>query len=248
MPAAAGAAEESGTLVVLDKTSLKTLTITESVSNLQRALEGRSGNWITRILPLRDSGIQRQMLPTWILVLVLIVGFIVMPAQVAEEKEKKLLLGLLQTPIGEAEWLLAKVSFGMISIVIAALLLHFLTNAGSGHGSGLSYFAFLLAGGFCFSAFGVLVGFLCQTQATARTLGVLFYLPHLLPSALADFSKTLNSVAPLLPSYQLYRPVKSILLDGGSAGDFSVELIFLLGFGFLCLLAAYLLIKKRWLM
>jgi ABC-2 type transport system permease protein len=140
------------------------------------------------------------MLPTWILVLVLMVGFSVMPSQVAEEKEKKLLLGLLQTPIREAEWLLANVSFGMISIASAALLLHLLTKIDSGPGGGLSYPIFSMAGGFCFSAFGILVGFLCQTQAAARTLGVLLYLPHLLPSALADFSRTLNSLAPLLPS------------------------------------------------
>jgi ABC-2 type transport system permease protein len=243
------AAESQGSaLVVLEKTSLQTVAIVESVSALQRSLEGKNANWITQIRPLRESGIQRQMLPTWILVLVLMVGFIVMPAQVAEEKEKKLLLGLLQTPIREQEWLLAKVCFGTIAIVTAALLLHLLTGFDFDLGGALSYLAFLLAGGFCFSAFGIFVGFLCRTQAAARTLGVLFYLPHLLPSALADFSKTLNGVAPLLPSYQFYRPIKSILLEGGVASDFPLELSFLFGFGVLCLFISYRLMKKRWLM
>jgi ABC-2 type transport system permease protein len=95
------------------------------------------------------------MLPTWILVLVLMVGFIVIPAQVAEEKERKLLLGLLQTPIREVEWLLAKVCFGTIAILIAALLLHLLTKFDFDLGAGLGYLLFLLAGGFCFSAFGI---------------------------------------------------------------------------------------------
>jgi ABC-2 type transport system permease protein len=167
---------------------------------------------------------------------------------VAEEKEKKLLLGLLQTPIREVEWLLAKLCFGTILIVLAALLLQLLTRVDLDLKSGLSYLAILLAGGICFTAFGVFVGFLCRTQATARTLGVVFYLPHLLPSALADFSTTLDGVAPLLPSYQFYRPIKSILLEGGGVSDFPLELIALLAVGSLATFLSYRLMKKRWLM
>jgi len=112
----------------------------------------------------------------------------------------------------------------------------------------LSYVAFLLAGGFCFSSFGIFVGFLCRTQASARTLGVLFYLPHLLPSALADFSQQLSSVAPLVPSFQLYRPIKSILLEGGSIADFHPQFLALFGIGLLASFLSYKLINKRWLM
>jgi len=180
--------------------------------------------------------------------LVLLVGFIVLPTQVAEEKEKKLLLGLLQTPVHEVEWLLAKVLYGTILIVIAALFLHLLTKFDFDFSGGLIYFAFLIAGGFCFCSFGVLVGFLCRTQASARTLGVLFYLPHLLPSALADFSKSLSSVAPLIPSYQFYRPIKLILLEGGGSSYFPLEMLVLLGVGLCTVSLSYLLIKKRWLM
>jgi len=112
----------------------------------------------------------------------------------------------------------------------------------------LSYLAFLIAGGFCFSSFGIFVGFLCRTQASARTLGVLAYLPHLLPSALSDFSKTLNTVAPLIPSYQFYRPIKSILLEGGDVSDFPLELFSLFGVGLVTSLLSYRLMKKWWLM
>jgi ABC-2 type transport system permease protein len=235
-------------LIVLAKASFQTLAIVEGISGLQRALEGSSKNWISEIRSLQESEIQRQMLPTWILMLVLLVGFIILPTQVAEEKEKKLLLGLLQTPVREAEWLLAKVFFGTILIVIAALLLHLLMMSDFDPAVGLSYLAFLMAGGLCFSSFGVFVGFLCRTQASARTVGVLFYLPHLLPSALSDFSKTLNDLAPLLPSYQFYRPIKSILLEGGSVSEFSPELISLFGVGLIASAWSYRLMKKRWLM
>ena len=239
---------EGCALIVLAKASFQTVAIVESVSELQRALEGKSKNWISEVRSLQESGLQRQMLPTWILMLVLLVGFIVLPAQVAEEKEKKLLLGLLQTPIREVEWLLAKVCLGMILIGVAALLLHLLTMFDFALVGGLNYLAFLMAGGFCFSAFGIFVGFLCRTQASARTLGVLFYLPHLLPSALSDFSQELNSVAPLLPSYQFYRPIKSILLEGAGVSDFPLELISLFGVGLFTSFLSYRLMKKRWLM
>jgi len=100
--------QNSVVLVVLKKESLLTLSIVESFSTLQKAVEGNSINWISDIKPLQDSGIQKQSLPTWILMLVLLVSFIIMPAQVAEEKEKKLLLALLLTPMREIEWLIAK--------------------------------------------------------------------------------------------------------------------------------------------
>ena len=235
-------------LIVLEKVSLKTVAIVETLAELQGVLEGRNKNWIAEIRSLHESGIQNQMLPTWILMLVLLVGFIILPAQVAEEKEKRLLLGRLQTPIREVEWLLAKVCVGIILTSIAALFLQLLARLEFSLSGALSYVAFLMVGGFCFSAFGIFIGFLCKTQASARTLGVLFYLPHLLPSALSDFSQKLNTLAPLIPSYSFYGPIKSILLEGASAFDFPVELISLFGIGVFTTFLSHRMMKKRWLM
>lgn len=233
-------------LVVLKKESLRTLSVVEGLAALQKAVEGRSANWISDIRPLQEAGMQAQTLPTWILMLVLLVSFIIMPAQVAEEKEKKLLLALLQTPMREIEWLIAKLLLGIILILIAVLFLHGLGQFPPGNV--LGYVLFLGAGSFCFSSFGIFLGFLCRNQASARTLGVMFYLPHLLPSALADFSQKLTAVAPFLPSYLFYAPIKSILLEGAGVSNLSLEWISLLSFGLLTLLFAYLLMKKRWLM
>lgn len=238
--------QNSLVLVVLKKESLLTLAIVESFSALQKAAEGNSINWISDIKPLQEDGMQKQTLPTWILMLVLLVSFIIMPAQVAEEKEKKLLLALLQTPMREIEWLIAKLFLGMILIFIAVLSLHLLGNFG--FGNILSYLAVIGVGSFCFSSYGIFLGFLCRNQASARTLGVIFYLPHLLPSALSDFSQKLTAVAPFLPSYQFYEPVKSILLEEGRISNLSLEWIYLLLVGLLTFFFSYLLMKKRWLM
>ncbi|WDT82036.1 MAG: ABC transporter permease [Candidatus Manganitrophus sp.] len=214
-------------LIVLTKASFQTLAIVESVSALQNAVEGNRKHWISEIRPLQESAVQKQTLPTWVLMLVLLVGFMILPAQVAEEKEKKLLLGLLQTPVRETEWLAAKLFLGMILICTGVLFLHLLGRFGFDLGGGLSYAAFLIAGSFCFSAFGIFVGFLCRNQASARTLGVLVYLPHLLPSALSDFSQKLTAVAPLLPSYWFYEPIRSILLEGNRFPNFAPEWAYL---------------------
>jgi ABC-2 type transport system permease protein len=238
--------QNSLVLIVLKKESLLTLSIVESFSALQKAVEGNSINWISDIKPLQEGGIQKQTLPTWILMLVLLVSFIIMPAQVAEEKEKKLLLALLQTPMREIEWLIAKLFLGMILILIAVLFLHLLGKFDLGNV--LSYVAFVGVGSFCFSSYGIFLGFLCRNQASARTLGVIFYLPHLLPSALSDFSQKLTAAAPFLPSYQFYEPVKSILLEEGRISNLSLEWIYLLLVGLLTFFFAYLLMKKRWLM
>jgi len=238
--------QNSVVLVVLKKESLQTLSIVESFSALQKAAEGRSINWISDITPLQEGGIQKQTLPTWILMLVLLVGFIIMPAQVAEEKEKKLLLALLQTPMREIEWLVAKVLSGMILIFIAIVSLHLLSQFNPGNVR--SYVAFIVVGSFCFSSYGIFLGFLCRNQASARTLGVMFYLPHLLPSALSDFSQKLSAAAPFLPSYQFYEPVKVIILNDGRMSNPAIEWLYLLAVGLLTLLFSYFLMKKRWLM
>jgi len=238
--------QNSLVLVVLKKESLLTLSIVESFSALQNTVEGSRINWISDIKPLQEGGVQKQTLPTWILMLVLLVSFIIMPAQVAEEKEKKLLLALLQTPMREIEWLIAKLFLGMILIFMAVLLLHLLGKFNPGNA--LSYVAFLVVGSFCFSSYGIFLGFLCRNQASARTLGVIFYLPHLLPSALGDFSQKLTAVAPFLPSYQFYEPVKSILLEEGGISNLPLEWMYLLAFGLVTFFFAYLLMKKRWLM
>ena len=238
--------QNSLVLVVLKKEALITLSIVESFSALQKAVEGKTTNWISDISPLQEEGIQKQTLPTWILMLVLLVSFIIMPAQVAEEKEKKLILALLQTPMREIEWLIAKLLLGMILILIAVLSLHLMGKLNLENG--LSYACFMAVGSFCFSSYGIFLGFLCRNQASARTLGVIFYLPHLLPSALSDFSQKLSAIAPFLPSYLFYEPVKSILLDDGRITTFFWELIYLLLVGLLTFTFAYLLMKKRWLM
>lgn len=234
------------TLLVLKKESVHTIAIVQGFSALQKATEDHPPSWIAAIDAVHTGDMQRESLPTWILMVTLLVGFIIIPAQIAEEKEKKLLLGLLQTPIHEAQWLAAKVLLGMVLIVTATLLLQLLSNVWPT--DLLSYFIFILVGGFCFSAYGVFLGFLCRTQASARTLGVLVYLPHLLPSALSDVSQKLTAIAPLLPSYQLYQPLQSILLEGGSMATMSFNGLYLLLLGAVMFLFAYLLMKKRWLM
>jgi ABC-2 type transport system permease protein len=243
-----GNAQEPGTLALLvsKKESILTLAIVESFAALQKAAEGGSANWITDIKTLHSGGIQIQTLSTWILMLVLLVGFIILPAQVAEEKEKNLLLALLQTPIREVQWLIAKVITGMVLSMIAIFFLHLLGEFGIVNL--FDYIILIATGSFCFSAFGVFLGFLCRSQASARTLGVLFYLPMLLPSALSDFSEKLTTVAPLLPSYYFYAPLQAILLEDGKIANMSFELIYLLLVGSITFYFSWFLMKKRWLM
>ena len=62
------------------------------------------------------------------------------------------------------------------------------------------------------------------------------------------FSQKLTAVAPFLPSYQFYEPLKSILLEEGRISNLSLEWIYLLLVGLLTFFFAYLLMKKRWLM
>ncbi|NDU92066.1 MAG: ABC transporter permease [Ferrovum sp.] len=233
-------------LLVLKKDSLRTIAIVQTFSALQKVAEGNGRDWITDIKSLHQGGVQRETLPTWILLLVLLVGFIILPAQVAEEKEKHLLIALLQTPIHEVQWLISKLILGMFLIFTAVFFLHLLSKFDPIHL--FDYIAFIAVGSYCFSAYGILLGFLCRNQASARTLGVIFYLPHLLPSAMSDVSQKLTTVSPFLPSYQLYKPLQSILLEGGRMADMTFDWVYLFILGSLMFYFSYVLMKKRWLM
>jgi len=233
-------------LLVLKRESLHTIAMVQSFSALQKAVEKSAPDWITDIKSLYQGGVQKETLPTWILMLVLLIAFIILPAQVAEEKEKKLLIALLQTPIHEIQWLIAKLILGMILIITAVLFLHLLGQFGTAHI--FEYAAFIAVGSYSFSAFGIFLGFLCRNQASARTLGVIFYLPLLLPSAMTDVSHKLSAVAPFLPSYQLFRPLQSILLEDGRMAGMTFDWIYLFLLGSLMFFLSYLLMKRRWLM
>lgn len=233
-------------LLVLSQASRLTLALVERISGLEAALEGDRPRWLTAVRPLHASGMQQQTLPTWILMLVLLVGCIIIPAQIAEEKEKKLLLAMLQTPIHPEEWLLAKLGLGIILSLLGIIFLHLLGQFAVSNI--FSYAVVLGLGAFCFTALGILLGFICRSQAGARTLGVLVYLPLLLPPALADFSRQLTAFAPLLPSYQFYEPLRAILLENGKIAAYPLEMLYLMVIGTLCLLFSRLLLNKRRLM
>lgn len=234
-------------LTVVQQASVETLTIIQRLSALQAAAEGKGPGWIAAVRPLQTSSIKRQTLPTWILMMVLLVGFIVLPAQVAEEKEKQLLLGWMQTPVRESEWLVAKLAYGTVLMLASVVALQLMGGEPS-CAHGLSYLAMLCAGGFCFGALGICLGLLCRNQASARTLGVLCYLPLLLPAALSDMSQELRSVAPLVPSYHLYEPIRAMLLEDSGLETFTRAWISLVAIGLLACFASHRLIKKRWLM
>ncbi|MBC7712225.1 MAG: ABC transporter permease [Rhizobacter sp.] len=232
-------------LIILKKESLKTISMIEGLYSLQQTAENKK-SWVSSVTALQSTDIQKDSLPTWILMMVLLVGFVIMPSQVAEEKEKKLLVSLLQTPMREIEWLMSKIFTGMILATASILILHLIGNFHTG--INLNYILIILSGSFCFSSYGVLLGFLCRNQASARILGVIFYLPHLLPSALSDFSRKLDVVAPLLPSFHFYESIKHILFDQARIGSLGVATVYMLSVGVITFAASYFLMKKRWLM
>lgn len=234
-------------LTVVQQDSTQTLVIMQRLSALQASPAGRDQGWIAAIQSLQAATVKQQTMPTWILMMVLIVSFIVLPVQVAEEKEKHLFLGWMQTPVREVEWLAGKLVYGILLMLASVLVLHLMGQTPSG-AMGVLYLAIICAGGFCFAAMGICIGLLCRNQASARTLGLIFYLPMLLPAALSDMSAELRNIAPLIPSYYFYGPVRALLLEGGGGGRFIQSWISLVVIGLLVCYASYRLLKKRWLM
>ncbi len=233
-------------LIVKQLESPKTLLVTQLFSKLQRTVENLGPDWIGSVQPLQKGHWRKQTLPTWILMLVLLVSLVILPAQVAEEKEKKIVLALLQTPINEFHWVCSKICLGFLLSSISVGILIF-CNGMIPINLGL-FFIFFTITNFCFSAFGIFLGFLCQNQSSARTLGFAFYLPLLLPSALGDFSKEFTAVANWVPSFPFYKNLPFLLFDENIESFKMWPLIYLLTIGVLSFLLATRLIKSRWLL
>lgn len=234
-------------LTVVRRDSVETLCILQRLTALQIAAECQNPNWISEVRPLQTSSIKQQTLATWILMMVLLVSFVVLPAQVAEEKEKQLLLGWLQTPVRESDWLVAKLAYGIVLMLTAVLALQWMAG-GFTSGQTAGYLATLCIGGFSFGALGICLGLLCRNQASARTLGILCYLPLLLPAALSELSQELRHIAPLIPSYYFYEPIRAIIMNNAESGLFLRAWIPLAAIGLLACAVSRRLIRKRWLM
>lgn len=227
--------------------SVETMIVMQTFLTLQAAAEGLGPSWIAAVRPLQASSIKAQTLPTWILMMVLLVSLLVLPAQIAEEKEKQLLLGWMQTPVRESEWLASKLAYGIVLMLASVFVLQLMGGA-SVCTHGMSLLAMLCTGGFCFGALGICLGLLCRNQASARTLGVLCYLPLLLPAALSDMSQELRGIAPLIPSHHVYEPIRAMLLENVGPGQFTSSWLSLMVIGLLACLASHQLLRKRWLM
>jgi ABC-2 type transport system permease protein len=234
-------------LTVVKQASSETLIMMQRLAAVQISAEGNGPGWLATVRSLQTSSIKRQTLPTWILMMILLVSFIVLPSQIAEEKEKQLRQGWMQTPVREIEWLAAKLAYGIVLMLTSVVALQWMDGE-SFATHGVSYLVMLCSGGFCFGALGICLGLLCRNQASARTLGVLSYLPLLLPAALSDMSQDLRRVAPLVPSYHFYEPIRAMLLEDCGLGAFIQAWIILVSIGMLACFASHRLIKKRWLM
>lgn len=231
------------TLLVPRRESIQTLAILQGLSALQKIARKNEVDWVEDVKPLIEGGVQKQSLTTWILMTSLLVGFIILPTQVAEEREKKQTLGLFQTPLSEHQWLCSKLIVGLILMLVAAILFHTLNEVPIVSLNG--YLVFFVLGAFYFCSAGLVLGLLCKTQASARAFGVLLYLPHLLPSALADFSRKMSSVAQFIPSYRFYEPLKTMLLTDAEIKGFTFEMSYLLLAGAVCYVIAYVLLRNR---
>ena len=233
-------------LLVHRKHAVTTVTIIENIAAIQRGREGQSPNWIAGVTAIRKETRLAETIPTWVLMNLLLVGLLMIPAQVAGEKEGKQLLGILMTPAHEAEWLGAKLIMGVSLSLFSVFLLHIFCQQNVANL--FSYLVFLSVGSLYFSSIGILLGSLCETQASARALGICFYIPHLLPPALADFSQKMAAIASFIPSIQFYLPIKSILIDDSQAMLFLPESLYLTAGATIALISSMILIRRRWLM
>lgn len=236
---------DSLSLLVLCKNSAQGMASLQMISTLQKKFENAKPSWVSEVRSLREGNIQKQTLPTWILMVILVVAFIILPAQVAEEKEKRQLLAILQTPIHELEWISAKILMGIGLCLISVLLLQIFAQVAITNWS--EYWAFVILGSYCFCAFGIFLGFLCRSQASARILGLVFYLPLMMPAALSDFSSQLSGILPILPTYQFYEPIQKLLFEDRGVSSHIFPWIYLFIFGSTLLGMSYLFLKKRWL-
>ena len=183
------------------------------------------------IIPLNIKQARLSFLPIWITITITMIGILIISGNLAEEKENKTLQALFISPARDLDIIWGKGIYGIILAFITVIIMCLLNGAMIVGGVRITLLIIVvISAAASFTAIGLLIGSIAQSQSAARALGTIIYFPLLFPIFIYDLSEFTRNLARLFPAYYLQQALEKILLLEGEGIDLWVEIVALLFF------------------
>lgn len=183
------------------------------------------------IIPLNINQARLSFLPIWITITITMIGILIISGNLAEEKENKTLQALFISPARDLDIIWGKGIYGIILAFITVIIMCLLNGAMIVGGVRITLLIIVvISAAASFTAIGLLIGAIAQSQSAARALGTIIYFPLLFPILIYDLSEFTRNLARLFPAYYLQQALEKILLLEGEGIDLWVEIVALLFF------------------
>ncbi|MDI3546629.1 MAG: type transport system permease protein [Halanaerobiales bacterium] len=233
-------------LLYLDRQNpVNSLVLKDTLQNLIRVYLKIEPAFNLQVVLVENSRVEFSFLPVWITVTMTMIGVLVISGNLAEEKDNRTLDALLVSPASMVEVLIGKGIFGIIFTVLTVLIMGLLKGVLEIGPSGvLSLLLIVITGSLGFTALGLLIGVITESQSSARSIGTVIYFPFLFPVLIKDLSAFTRQLAQLFPTYYLQQGLERVLIYQGGFKDIWFNLVILLIFSMIILGFALIKIKK----
>ncbi len=217
-------------LVFIDSARpIKFYALTENMRLLVEMYLGTLPQYYLEFVPLQEPTVSQSLLPVWMTLTLTMIGVMVLSGIFAEEKDTKTLDALLMAPMHRWEILWGKGLFGVLLSLATLLFMAALNGVLT-----LELHVVLLTltvsllGAISFTALGILIGTVSESQSAARSIGTVVYLPLLFPTLIYDLSPFTQRLASFVPTYYVFRALEKLFYYGANLADLVPELTFLL--------------------
>lgn len=186
---------------------------------------------------------KQRMLHMWILMGIFMIGLTILPMSVASEKEKKTLDALLTTPVTERLFLLSKLIWGALLMVINIVILLYFNEGMDGDWGGV--ILLLLASITAAVGIGLFIALICPTQSVTSMVSTFVLLTMIFSVSMGEISDSMRTVMSVFPGYHLAEGIQKTALFGKGIPFVWHHIVVMFGWGMLFFSGSWFLLKKR---
>lgn len=200
--------------------------------------------------PEREFDFQRFMLIIWLMMTLTMIGVMIPPTLLVEEKEKKTLATLLVTPASYADVVAAKAIIGFIYVALVALVI-LAMNQGLRSDIPLTVLVISLSSLFVVEL-GLCMGALFNSVMSLNTWNFVVMLPLMMPGILVPVISAgvfrlgaVEMVIRLIPTYYTARAMQEVFDGTATPGSIAGDVVVLLAGIAITFAAAIVLLRRR---
>jgi len=186
---------------------------------------------------------KQRILPMFILMVIFMIGLTVIPKSISSEREKKTLDALILTPVTEGDFLISKLVWGSLLIIVNTYILLRL-NDGMG-GNWLSLSVVILSAIIASIGIGIFIATVSPTESVASIVSTFVLLIMILSSSIGQISDKAKDFTSFLPSYHLTQGFQKTALFNKDLSFVWSNILVLLIWGIIFMGLSIFMLNKR---